>query len=399
VYWTWILAALALTSVGLVLWQWWLGMRFPLHRAPLPLQPRPAVTLLKPLKGCDEHTEQCLRGWLNQKYDGPTQVLFGVAEPSDPVVDLVRRLIQEYPMRDAELIICPKRFGANAKISTLIQLARLAKHDLFVVSDADVCPPEELLPAIALELADPATGLASCLYAQVCPSNFWMRLEAVAVNADFWTQVLQARSLNKMDFALGAVMAFRSKSLAAVGGFEALADYLADDYQLGHRIAATGAAIKVCPVVVECWASRQTAREVWAHQVRWARTIRVCNPVQYFFSILGNATLWTLVFAMFGQSGRAFGWSSTLGTAFLVFSMTWGGVLMLSTIILRILSALLLQQRITRRTDHFPWWFLPPIKDLFGAAVWGAAFLGSTIYWRGKRYRVNRNGKLVDLQI
>ena len=116
-----------------------------------------------------------------------------------------------------------------------------------------------------------------------------------AVNADFWSQVLQARTLRSQDFALGAVMATRRAQLAELGGFRALVDFLADDYQLGNQLARRGYCIELCPVVVECWERPQGWREVWAHQLRWARTVRVCQPAPYFLSILSNATVWPIL--------------------------------------------------------------------------------------------------------
>src|SRR6185369_5879846 len=116
-----------------------------------------------------------------------------------------------------------------------------------------------------------------------------------AINADFWSQVLQSRSLKPIDFALGAVMALRRQALNKIGGFAALSDCLADDYQLGHRIARCGYDIGLCPVVVECWSEPMGWKAVWKHQTRWARTIRVCQPVPYFFSMLSNPTLWPLL--------------------------------------------------------------------------------------------------------
>jgi ceramide glucosyltransferase len=142
-----------------------------------------------------------------------------------------------------------------------------------------------------------------------------------------------------------------------------------------------------------------TARQVWLHQVRWARTIRVCNPAQYFFSIIGNATLWTTMFAIFVSSpaSKIFAMSYASANYAFSFAITWAGLLMLGTYFTRITSALLLQKRLTGRTDHFPWWFLPPLKDLLAVGVWAAAFLGNTIHWRGHRYQVHKGGKLTEL--
>ena len=138
-------------------------------------------------------------------------------------------------------------------------------------------------------------GLVNCFYLLANPSTFAMQWEAIAINADFWSQVLQAQSLKPIDFALGAVMAIRKQQLAEIGGFAALADCLADDYQLGNRIARKGYRIALSTVPVECWSEPMGWAAVWKHQLRWARTVRVCQPLPYFFSILSNPTLWPLL--------------------------------------------------------------------------------------------------------
>src|SRR5262249_27245117 len=136
-----------------------------------------------------------------------------------------------------------------------------------------------------------APGLACCFYRLPNPSTLAMQWEAIAINADFWSQVLQAQSLKPVDFALGAVMALPRSCLEEIGGFKTLVNCLADDYQLGNRIARRGHAITLCPVVVDCWSDPMDWAAVWKHQLRWARTIRVCQPLPYFFSVLSNATL------------------------------------------------------------------------------------------------------------
>src|SRR5207249_3973973 len=166
---------------------------------------------------------------------------------------------------------------------------------VIIISDSDVHVPPDLLANVVAPLCDEGVGLVSCFYRLAYPATLAMQFEAIAINADFWSQVLQAQNLKPLDFALGAVMATTRRRLESIGGFEALKDFLADDYQLGNLIARKGGRIVLCPVVVECRESPKSWREVWRHQLRWARTIRICQPVPYFFSILGNATLWPLL--------------------------------------------------------------------------------------------------------
>ncbi|MSU57564.1 MAG: hypothetical protein EXS35_05195 [Pedosphaera sp.] len=390
-----ICGALAILSFLLTLWQWLAARRFPLHRRVADKSFAPAVTLLKPLKGCDEHTEACLRSWFTQDYDGEIQILFAVADENDPAGTIVKKLLAEFPQRAARLVICPERLGANAKVSKLAQLEALAKHEVVVISDADVKVPADLLTNAVAPLRDEKIGLVNCFYRLANPTTLAMRLEAIAINADFWSQVLQSQSLKPLGFALGAVMATRRKELAEIGGFRALADCLADDYQLGHRIAKGGHRIELCPVVVECWSSPMGWGDVWRHQLRWARTIRVCQPWPYFFSILSNATLWPLLWLLFLQlRGEVLAWEladdlSAVDVGFTV--PAWACAFFLLT---RVVAAVTLHRRLARTGIGLAAPLLVPLKDLLQVVIWAASFLGSRIHWRGERYRLRRDGTL-----
>src|ERR1041385_2641148 len=188
-----VLAILAVLSLALTLWQWIAGRRFPLHRRVTDKHFAPPVTLLKPLKGCDHHTEACLRSWFAQDYPRPVQILFGVADPNDPVCQIVKQLLRELPHRDAQLVICPESLGANAKVSKLVQLERLAENEIIVVSDADVRVPVDFLVNAVAPLRDEKVGLVNCFYQLANPVTPALRWEAIAINADFWSMVLQSR--------------------------------------------------------------------------------------------------------------------------------------------------------------------------------------------------------------
>jgi ceramide glucosyltransferase len=305
------------------------------------------------------------------------QVLFSVAERDDPVCETVRKLLEEFPQCDAQLVVCGPPFGANAKVSQLVELERHAKHDLFVISDADVRVPPDLLANVVASLQQPEVGLVNCFYRLANPTTLAMQWEAIAINADFWSQVLQSASLKPIDFALGAVMATRRKQVEEIGGFKVLADCLADDYQLGNRIARRSYRIALSPVVVECWSAPMDWPAVWKHQLRWARTIRVCQPLPYFFSILSNATLWPVLWLV--AQPAALVWACALGC-----------------ILVRVLTALNLEQRLTREPPACAHAWLVPIKDMLQAAIWLLSFLGNRIEWRGQRLRLRRDGTLVQ---
>lgn len=397
-----ILAALALLSLAITLWQWLAARRFPLHQRAADISFAPGVTLLKPLKGLDPETRGCLESWFRQDYRGPVQLLFGVANEKDSVCELVRQLITEHPQANAQLVLCAEQLGPNAKVSTLTHLERLAQHDHFIVSDADTRVPPDFLAQVLQPLRDPQAGLVNCFYALANPTTLAMQWEAVAVNADFWSQVLQSRTLKPLDFALGAVMATRRQQLNEIGGFRALVDYLADDYQLGNQIAKRGYRIELCPVVVECREREQGWREVWAHQLRWARTIRVCQPVPYFFSILSNPTVWgglAFVSVLFRTRWSAPEvWLREVSSPTEALLLSAGIALFQLAFVFRVASGALLHIRLIKRepTGLF-YLFVPQLKDLLQVPLWALAFLGSTVVWRGQRLRVLPGGKLVPI--
>ena len=370
------MVALALLSLALTLWQWLAARRFPLHRRATDVSFAPGVTVLKPLKGCDEFIEACLRSWFAQDYSGEMQIILAVADADDPVCSVVEKLRREFPQCDSQLIICPERLGANAKVSKLAQIEPRAKHEIIIVSDADVRVPEDFLASAVAPLRDEKVGVVNCFYRLANPTTVAMQWEAVAINADFWSQVLQSKSLKPLDFALGAVMVTRRKQLAEIGGFRVLVDCLADDYQLGHRIAKHGHRIELCRVVVDCWSSTMYFLDVWSHQSRWARTIRVCQPGPYFASILSNGTIWPLLLYLL--------FPNILSEYFLAFCL-----------VTRAIMAADLQRRLARKEFSLPDGLLAPLKDLLQVQLWISAFLGNTVVWRGEKYKIRRDGTMV----
>lgn len=372
------LAVLAILSGLLTLWRWWASERFPLH-APQPApESLPGLTVLKPLKDCNSETRRCLKSWFEQRYPGPIQILFGVASIADPVCDLVRELIAEFPSVDARLLICGNDLGANQKVSTLRQLEPHIRHPLVMVSDADVEVPPHFTATLGTRLAAPDAGLVNCFYRLANPSTLAMQWEAIAINADFWSQVLQARILGPIDFALGAVMSVPLAVLQKIGGFAPLADYLADDYELGRRVARAGGKIDFVSEVAGCREGAAGWKEVWTHQVRWARTIRACRPVPYFMSALGNATLWPVLWLALGTNPLA-------------------APFCLGAILFRIITAGRQQARLTRSNAHWAFCWMTPMKDILDLLVWAEAFLGNTVVWRGEGYRILEGGKLLKL--
>jgi len=370
--------ALTLAALLLAGWQWLEGLLFPLHRRIRRRNYAPPVTVLKPLMGANEHTRVCLESWMVQNYPGPMEIIFLVDREDDPVCQVVRELMAAHPDVDASLAVCPEPLGPNAKVSKLAEGERRARHSLLVVSDADVRAAPDLLINLVARFHHESAGLVACLYRVADPVGLAQQCEAAAVNSDFWTGVLQARRLGGLRFALGAAIAVRKAALEKIGGFASLADLLADDFWLGRRIFEAGYGVSLCPVVVDCRHPQQSWKETWRRQLRWARTIRANMPAGYFAAIVSNLTLWPTLWNLVAPDPLSV---SCLAGALLV----------------RIATALDNQRRLNQSWAHLPWFWMPPLKDLCQALLWIAAFTGNRVEWGGRRFRVDRRGRLIPI--
>jgi ceramide glucosyltransferase len=338
----------------------------------------PGVTILKPVRGLNQDTRDCLISFLNQNYS-PVQVLFGVTDPHDPVIQLLDELITKYPQVDLEIVICEKSLGLNPKVSTLRQLEPHARYDYLVISDSDIRVGPDYLQQVMAGLQEPEVGLVTCLYRAGTVRSWGAALEALSISADFIPSVAVAYYVEGIHFGLGATMALSRQVLNGIGGLEGLADYLADDYQLGYKVSQAGYRVCLHPYVVETLSSQESFGGYLAHQLRWARTYRVCRPKGYFAYGITHALTYALLTWLF--SGLAL----------------WAGGLVLSVLVVRWLLTYG-SERIFLRGE-LPWLYLAllPLKDLISFGLWLLSFLGDQVIWQGKKYRVTPAGKLIKL--
>jgi ceramide glucosyltransferase len=370
-----LLAALAYQVLALVS----LGRFF---QRPLPYpssSESPGITVFKPVKGLDPETRECLESFLTQDYQ-PYQVLFGVADPADPVLPLLEKLRQAAPPGRVEVILCPEKLGENPKVSILRQLEPQARYDLLVVADGDVKVGSDFLKRAAAALHEPGVGLVSCPYRSGPTNSLGARFEALTISADFIPSVAVAHYVEGIHFALGAAMVFTRKALMQLGGFAALADYLADDYQLGWQISQAGFTLRLLPYVVETVNPRMSFRDYLAHQLRWSRTYRVCRPKGYFAYGITHALVFSLAVWLF--SGLAH----------------WALGLVAATLAVRFVLAWFSEAVCLRGSLSPAALLLLPLKDLLSFGLWLASFLGNEVVWKGRRYRLTQEGILVPLE-
>lgn len=327
------------------------------------------VSILKPVRGAEPGFEEAVRANASQSYPD-FEVLFGI-EQGDPAEAVIQRIAREFPAGRIGLVRV-STIPPNRKVGALIDLARQAMGDVIVVADADVIPPPLYLRRVAGLLADASTGLVTCVYR--ARSKSWPgRFEALGVSTDFAPGAMVAPFAGVDEFALGATMALRRADLERIGGFESVADYLADDYQLGHRIRQLGLRCVLSDVIVETSLSPHSWSAVWRHQLRWARTIRVSRPGGYAGLPVANATLWAAFAACVGH------WWTAAGLLVLRLAMafTAGRVVLRDPAVPKLL-------------------WLVPARDLFGAAVWAAGLFGNTVEWGGSKLRLTRDGRIVS---
>ncbi len=346
----------------------------------------PDVTLLKPVKGVDEGMYAALSSHCRQIYSGRMQMLFGVGSLDDEAVREVERLRLEFPGIDIQLVECPKRLGSSGKVSSLLQLLPLAKYGFVVVNDSDICVSPRYLERILAGFADPGVGMVTAPYLGRAlgrfgrPPGLWARLEALGIATEFLPGVLTARFLEGgLRFGLGSTLAMRREALDRSGGFAPLLESLADDYQLGARIAGAGYRVKLSGEVVETTVPAYTWRGFALHQLRWARSTRDSRRLGYLGLGLTYAVPWALLTVI--ASGLAL-WSLSL----------------LSVVLLaRVALALSVGVGVLRDGQVLRDLGLLPLRDCWGLLLWLWSYAGDTVVWRGERFHL-RAGRLEPIR-
>ena len=328
------------------------------------------ISVLKPLAGLDKGLEENLRGFFEQDYP-QFELLFAVRQETDPCVPLVRRMCAEHARIPSRLILTGEPPYPHAKVYSLARMLADSQHELIVMSDSDIRVTPDFLRHVAAEFAGGATALATCPYRALPGHSFWSRLEAAGMNTTFWQGVLTARILEGMKFAVGPTTVARRKAIDSIGGIERVKNYLAEDFELGKLIAEAGFRVILSSYVVEHHIGSETRTANFRHRIRWARTTRRSRPWGYF----GQLFTYPLPLALL-----------------LVAAMPRWWPLLASTVVIRYASALFVSQVVLgARLD----WALLPLEDLLGFAFWIAGFFGNSITWRGRTYRLDREGRAV----
>lgn len=338
----------------------------------------PPVSLLKPVRGVDFGSWENFLSFCQQDYP-EYEILFAVKDETDPAVPLIQRLATEFPARRIRLLFRAEQIGSNRKVNAQILMAREAQREILVLTDGDVRVGPNYLREVVAPFADPKVGAVTSFYRGIAEPSLGADMEAIGASSDFFAGVLVAEWKEGMTFALGASIVTTKTWLAKIGGFEAIADQHSDDYELGHRIAKAGGEVQLSRESVWTMYPAQTARGFWEHQVRWARTVRLCRPWSYLGLIFTYGLPWTLLAAIAAARAGWPGIAVAYIAAYLVLRLT-----MAWTVGVWGVGDDLLRRKL----------WLVPLRDAIYFAVWLASFVSTRITWGGEEYTMEK-GQMV----
>ena len=338
----------------------------------------PPVSILKPLKGIDPEIYESFRSHCLQNYP-EYEIVFGVSDPADPAVASVERLKQEFPERAIRLVVCPNILGPNVKVSNLEQMVQATRHEYLIVNDSDIRVERDYLQRVVAPLADEYVGLVTCLYRGVAAPTVGSQLEALGISTDFSAGVLAAQLIEGgLSFGLGSTLAFRRRDLNQIGGFKSIVDFLADDFELGHRIARLGLKIVLSDVVVGTHLPAYDFGGYLAHQMRWARGVRDARLGGYIGLIATFGLMWATLNLILARAA------------------TWSWLVLGVVLLLRVLVALAVGRSVLKDNQLPGQLWLLPLRDLAGVGLWIASFWGHTVTWRGDRFELKK-GRLIRI--
>lgn len=347
--------------------------RFLLVRSPRSAAPLPPITLIKPLKGEDLDLEENLASFCRQDYPC-YQILFCLASPDDPALAAVSRLKKEFPESDIEVVVSKSRIGYNPKVNNMANAYPFAKYDLLLMSDSDIRVTPGFLRDMAAPFADPSVGLVTSFYQASGARGVWGCMEALSINAHFLPQAACAAHFG-MRFAMGAAMMVRRQAFEASGAFANLADHLADDFWLGESVREAGWRLATAEGCVDSIPGIGSARGHFNHLVRWARTIRLCQPAGFYASLIQHGFS-LLVLRLLVQGPDAAGAALLAGI--------WAA---------KSASAVSLGGGLGGRQPARALWLLP-LSELFSFFAWIGACSSNTVVWRGELFLVRAQGRL-----
>jgi ceramide glucosyltransferase len=335
-----------------------------------------AVSLLVPVCGVDEGADENWASLCRQDHES-YEVLFGVMDPQDPAVPILKELVAKFPDR-ARLLCGLEVLGVNHQISNLMHLLEAAHHEVVIFADSDIRVNPEYIRTVTAPLVDPEIGVVTCTYVDHDPKLLGAALASLGRCIDFIPSVLVARSLDgALRFALGPTIATRKSVLTKIGGLQDIVNRIGSDYHIGSRVAAAGYRVELSDYILENDCGRETLWQVFQRELRWARTIRWNRGLQYYGLGLSYGTVYCIPLLLLS------GFQS------------WAVIVCFVTLVYRTVQALVAIYSLGC-LNLSRWFWALPIRDLMSFAIWVAGTFGQSIYWRGRQLSVGADGTLTE---
>jgi ceramide glucosyltransferase len=334
----------------------------------------PPISILKPVRGLDPDAYRNLASFCRQDYP-EYEILFALESEEDPAAAVVRQVLRDHPNVDARIVFRSTPTSGSPKVASLVRAGQASRHPLLLVSDADIRVGPGHLRAMAAPLRDSEVGVVTCLYRSV-GTGFVGRLDALGLTAEFQREVLVARKVEGISFAMGSGILIRESVLQAIGGFEAVADALSDDFLLGNLPSRRGYRVEFGRDVVDHVLGTKTLRDLVRHQIRWNRGIRASRPAGYAGLVVAHAPAISLLLLL-TEPWNPFAWAAFAATCAVSMTAAW------------IVAGRLLDDPETRRSL-----WMVPVRDLLSFGLWIGGFVGNEVEWRGRRFRLGRGGTL-----
>lgn len=339
----------------------------------------PPASILKPVRGLDREAYENFASFCQLDYP-EYEVLFCVLDPDDPAVSVIEKLQADFPDRKIRLLMGAPAIGASGKVNKLCRLVQEASYDLLVISDSDVRVEPNYLREVAAPFADPKVGAVTVFFRSLIDGSMGATLDAAGSAVEFAASALLARRLEGIHFTLGATMATTKERLAEIGGFEVLANYYVDDYELGNRIAQQGYRVELARTPVHMVYPRENLLQFLRHELRWTIGLRNVRPGGHAAIGFTFGLPWTILAVLAAPS--------TVVAAFYVLAY-----LMLRFAVYLTVGVWGLQDAVVKRN-----WWLAPLRDLANFGVWVASFFINRICWRGLDFQV-RQGLLIPVEL
>lgn len=336
-----------------------------------PLREFPPLSVLRPMAGDRDNTEEGLRTVFEQDYPD-YEIVLGVASPDDAAAPIARRLMAEYPDRHSRLVFTGESPYPNRKVWQLRGLLDAARHETIVMADSDIRWSPDCLQTVVSELSQDGVGLVTCPYRALAGKSMWSRVEALGLNIDFISGMLTARMLIGMDYAIGCTIATRRADIDAIGGMEEMQSYLSEDFIIGNRMHGSGRKVILSRSVIEHYIGDDSMRKNWGHRLRWARGSRRSRPKGYVGEIFTKPALPAI--------------------ALWILAPGWGALAMLA-LAMRLAVAWNALRLLSVPTFRRRWWLLP-VEEVSSLATWALGFFGDKLDWRGHELTIARDGTI-----